>query len=153
MTATQVQERRSATLPIDVWLAASCASVPKARRLVRRAVTGRFPDEAADRLEVVVSELVTNAAKHAGSTGIHLSVTDAWPGALRIECWDASAGAPEPVLDQAVLAASGDAINIAELAEDGRGLFLSKALSNVFGCRAERTGKTMISVIDSAEPR
>jgi anti-sigma regulatory factor (Ser/Thr protein kinase) len=148
----QMQTRQPATLPIDVWLAANAASVPKARGLVREAVEGWFPDEATHRLEIVVTELVANAAEHAGGTGIHLLVKDAPHGALLVECWDGSDA--EPDVESGTPGADGDdGIDIAGLAEDGRGLFLSSAVSNDFHCRTEPTGKTMVSVIDPASPR
>jgi anti-sigma regulatory factor (Ser/Thr protein kinase) len=59
----------------------------RARRLVRRELTGRIPDELMPDLELLVTELVANGVRHGGAhadTEVHL-VLESRPPALHVE--------------------------------------------------------------------
>jgi anti-sigma regulatory factor (Ser/Thr protein kinase) len=79
-------------------------------------------------LELVVTEMVTNAVLHAG--GDFELVVERSHGAITIDVMDAS-GAP-PVVEHA-----------AGLGETGRGLYLVAALADDWGYQMHPTGKTV----------
>jgi anti-sigma regulatory factor (Ser/Thr protein kinase) len=70
---------------------ARAASVPAARRLVRQALSG-LPQGVVDRALLMVSELATNAFRHARST-FTVSVVRSG-GIVRVEVTDAGGGLP-----------------------------------------------------------
>ena len=84
-------------------------------------------DELMHTVELVISELVTNAVRHAGTGQVSLSVQLVQAG-LRIEVDDSN-----PVLPQLCLPD--------EHAENGRGLFLVAVLADRYGADPTPTGK------------
>ncbi|MGH3624026.1 MAG: ATP-binding protein [Sciscionella sp.] len=100
-----------------------------ARRFVRGILNRwQVPSELLEPAELVVSELVGNAVKHAdGATTLRLSKNDA---ELRIEVCDRGAGTP------VVLQAG-------PLEEGHRGLFIVQAVSTSWGCQPTEAGKTV----------
>ncbi|GGL05411.1 ATP-binding protein [Streptomyces flaveus] len=118
------------------------AAATAARHEVMDAIRGwgaSFDAEALDTVELVVSELITNAVRHAatGPSSVTVRLHDA---VLLIEVCDSS-----PVLPQPGLPGAG--------AESGRGLFLVSALADWYGVEPTPCGKRSwaeITVIDAA---
>ena len=80
-----------------LWLPPEPDSVAEARRATRE-VTQDTPQETQDAVELVVSELVTNAVKHAGmepTDRIELSASRS-PGRVRVEVGDCGPGFDAP---------------------------------------------------------
>ncbi|WP_432505796.1 ATP-binding protein [Kineococcus arenarius] len=112
------------TLPLP----AEAGSAARARRHVRRALTGQVPDEVVADAEVCASELVTNAVLHAGGTVLlTVHVTAA---AVRVEVVDTSPVTPQWV-PHSLTAAT------------GRGLPLITALTVARGSDPHDDGKTV----------
>jgi anti-anti-sigma regulatory factor len=103
-------------------------SLVKARSLVKRACTGWKVDTVADRAQIVTTELVANALRHAGTPmeltvslrqrALHLSVRDGCESAPRLGQED-------------------------ELGIDGRGLKIVEALANGWGSTPTENGKVV----------
>ena len=108
-------------------------SAADARRFVEHALRSWRCDDALDTAQLLVSELVSNAIRHAG-TPVRLTLRRE-PGGLRVEVRDGAPGAPRPRL------ADPDS-------EAGRGLFLVDHLAREWGVRPERRGKTVWFVLD-----
>lgn len=104
-------------------------------RLAREFLADSIPTSPAlETLDLIASELVTNAFKH-GSGGIRLSLEELSASHLRLQVsssYDVSTGAPDL-----------DALMVAEtLAERGRGLQIVNALSSEWGW--EIAGPTLL---------
>jgi anti-sigma regulatory factor (Ser/Thr protein kinase) len=112
------------------------AAAGVARRFARAALDAWHLDAAADAVELVVSELVTNAIRHAGpaAAGAPVWLVVAWGGdVIRVEVHDGDARhTPRPSAPVAD-----------ELAEGGRGLALIQALGLRWGCGPVRAGKSV----------
>jgi anti-sigma regulatory factor (Ser/Thr protein kinase) len=115
-------------------LPAEPASVPLARRHVAAVVEQLDIGDLGDTAVLVVSELVTNAVRHAG-TELQVTVV-AEPGVLRIEVEDGSSTLPES--REAGLFDAG-----------GRGLPLVAALADRWGTEATTTGKLVWAELDA----
>ncbi|MEU9877033.1 ATP-binding protein [Streptomyces phaeochromogenes] len=108
-------------------------SVPEARRGARSVLTEwRIPTDAAEAIELIVSELSTNAVRHARVPGRFFEVALTYDGqkTVEVEVSDASPRLPEhqvPLLD----------------AESGRGLPLVAALAESWELRGRVIGKTV----------
>jgi anti-sigma regulatory factor (Ser/Thr protein kinase) len=102
-----------------------------ARRFVRDALSAHLPaDDVAD-AELIATELVANAVRHAG-TPIELRVEGS-AGQLRIEVSDEATGAaPRPAPP-------------VPMAESGRGLQILSALSSSWGFEVGEVAKTVWS--------
>lgn len=109
------------------------SSAAEARRFVERTLGGWRCHDEVDVARLLVSELVSNAVRHAG-TPVRLTLSRD-RGGIRVEVADGSHGAPRPRL------AGGDA-------EAGRGLFLVDQLAGDWGVRQERRGKTVWFLLD-----
>ncbi|MFJ8046054.1 ATP-binding protein [Kitasatospora sp. NPDC096147] len=108
------------------------ASVPKARRWVRSQVAGwgvQLDDATLDAIEVVTSELATNAVRHTAGAMIILGV-HAHPDRRRllVEVHDGSAALPRPRV-------------VGPDDGNGRGLFLVKHLATGHGAELTERGK------------
>lgn len=107
------------------------ASIPAARRLVRGALAG---SPLVDDLELIVSELVTNAIRYtpSGRDGGTFTVKiRLGPGTARIEIEDDGNGQwTVPARDAAT--------------EGGRGLLLVAALADEFGCDVTRARRQVV---------
>lgn len=103
------------------------ASVPAARRLVKETMTG-LPADLVERALLMVSELATNALKHASSA---FTVTvDFTPARLKVEVADFGSGQP--------------AVRHPSPSEPtGRGLQIVGALSTDWGVENSRAGKVV----------
>ncbi|ANB08355.1 hypothetical protein SAM40697_4397 [Streptomyces ambofaciens] len=107
-------------------------AVRTARALVRRTLHGWGLDSAGDIAALLVSELVTNALRHAtGPIGVRLEHRPAGSvGVLLVEVSD-----PLPDLPRKRVAHPGD--------EDGRGLQLVASSARRWGTRPGEVGKTV----------
>jgi anti-sigma regulatory factor (Ser/Thr protein kinase) len=103
------------------------ATVPKIRRRVRRRLADWGVGEHSDVVELLVSEVVTNAMRHSWGAIMTISVDD---GALRCEVQDTN-----PAMPQVCHAHDGD--------ESGRGMYLMEALSNSWGSYRVPAGKVV----------
>ena len=114
-------------------LAADPASARQARAAVREALAAWGMDDPSGDAELLVSELVANAAEHAGSQQIGFVLRrHTEPGGQRgitCEVTDTS-----PALPQPRQASTGN--------ERGRGLAIIAALASASGVRPEARGKT-----------
>lgn len=104
-----------------------------ARAEVRRQLEGWGLADQSDTVELLVSELVTNALLHA-STRLRLTVTAAH-GVLRGEVSDASRRTPRVI--------GADSAETWRNSESGRGMFLVEALARRWGCHRDGPGKTV----------
>jgi anti-sigma regulatory factor (Ser/Thr protein kinase) len=113
-------------------------SVPVARARVRAALGMHGLGEYADDVEVIISELVTNAVRHAcdnGSMTIGVTLTAAGcPAAVTVAVSDASPHGPIRC-------------ETAAGSEQGRGLQIVHALSAHWGWRPEDGGKAVFAVL------
>ena len=110
-------------------LPARPASVSEARHLVRAVLMAGDRPDLLDSAELLVSEVVTNGVRHAG-TGLRLTLSRPAPDRVRIAVTD---WAPRAGLH--VRESSRDA-------EGGRGLFLVDHLSDGWGSLADGARKT-----------
>ncbi|MCX4455759.1 ATP-binding protein [Streptomyces sp. NBC_01728] len=109
---------------------ATSTAVTAARHQAVDAIAGwkaELDDEVVHTAELVISELVTNAVRHAGTGHVSMTVR-LIATVLRIEVCDSS-----PVLPQLGLPD--------ECSENGRGLFLVAALADQYGAEPTSTGK------------
>lgn len=102
------------------------ASAGRARELVMAHCTAWGLQSLCDDMALVVTELVANAVRHAG-TDIELSLTHIASG-VRVEVKD---GSRRPLRQRTALSSD----------EGGRGLLLVDALSNRYGVVGEEDGK------------
>ncbi len=118
--------------PTGVWVERSFppfAGAPAAARaLVTDALESQLDEQAMDEVRLVVSELVANAVRHAG-TDLVVRVRRL-PRAVRIEVADGSR--LPPVVQPVSLANSG-----------GRGMRIVDELTSAWGFSVERGGKTV----------
>lgn len=118
-------------------LPAAPASVFLARRFTRQLLDGwDLSQEQVESVELVVSELVTNAARHSeDAVEVGLSCVD---HLLRVEVGDSSHRMPAAV----------DASDVGEQATSGRGLLLVDALASRWGVESEGLGKLVWAEFD-----
>lgn len=110
-------------------------AVPRARRLVRSALREEMPDVAGD-AELVISELVTNAALHGGAP---ITVRVLVNRVARLEVHDTGRSAP------ILLRQGTDAMT-------GRGLSMVAAIASAWGVEPAEDGKTVWAVLDANQP-
>jgi anti-sigma regulatory factor (Ser/Thr protein kinase) len=104
-----------------------------ARRMSRRALAGWRLEALAPVVELLVSEVVTNAVRHAGSPGqIELRIDG---DVLRVEVTDAVAGHPEPR-------------HPAPEDPSGRGLSIVDTVASRWGIEPAPEGKTVWFELD-----
>ncbi|HSM65636.1 MAG TPA: ATP-binding protein, partial [Ilumatobacteraceae bacterium] len=113
------------------------ARSPAAAGSVRRTLAHELDvaDDLADDIELVVSELVTNVVRHAGTDG----EVEVWscPDEVRIEVHDAAAAVPH------MRAAGGSG--------GGFGLRIVDRLATAWGHRSSRRGKTVWAVLSAVD--
>lgn len=107
----------------------TASSVPKARAITRRQLAVWGAATHSDTAELLVTELMTNALRHAPASRIRLTLSSR-QGSLLCEVRDDCSA--HPVVSQA----HGQD-------ESGRGLFLVQQLSDRWGSRPSGTGKTV----------
>ncbi|MEU3523172.1 ATP-binding protein [Streptomyces sp. NPDC038707] len=116
---------------------ASPIAVTDARHRAVRAIgrwSGVWDAEVPQRAELVLSELLTNAVRHAGSSHILLTLHPL-VDVLRIEVHDTSASLPQAVLPDTY-------------SENGRGMLLVSALADRYGTERNHRGKCCWTEID-----
>jgi anti-sigma regulatory factor (Ser/Thr protein kinase) len=106
---------------MSIVLDADTSQVAAARRFVRRLLGDSVPVDVASDLQLIASELFTNAVEHGGAPTVELVVesTDQYAGVVVAS--GGPAGGVRPVIDWAV--ADVDALN-------GRGLGIVRRLSD-----------------------
>jgi DNA-binding response OmpR family regulator len=109
----------------------------EARRVVRDVLLHWGYGDLLDDAALVVSELVTNAVRHAGSASI--VVVNRTEGGIRVEVRDEGPGAPD-------LAPSPTD------AEHGRGLMIVAALATAWGVEDDETSKTVWVELGASDP-
>ena len=109
-------------------------AVAQARQEVRRRCGPLVPPPVLEQLDLVVSEIVSNAVRHGGSGQVELHV-EVQPREVRVGVSDAAAGRP------VVREAGPDE-------EHGRGVLLVQELSSAWGVLAEPPGKQVWASID-----
>ncbi|TDB85429.1 ATP-binding protein [Actinomadura sp. KC216] len=121
----------------ELTLPAEHEAVPQARRFSRSVTTGSDIGHVGDDAEVLVSELVTNAVRHAAAVpGTVLSLRMLRAGdRLRIEVHDQSAGVPRTRF------ADGGGVDLME--ETGRGWFLVAIMADRHGTDHTPSGKAV----------
>ncbi|MFE7481725.1 ATP-binding protein [Streptomyces sp. NPDC057552] len=130
--------RRTPDVPPQATYSAEPTSVGPARRYVREAAAYQEPsigEDALDTLELLASELVTNAVRYGSEPGDSFKVTvAAEPGKCRVEVHDTRRRTPRlrPVSDQRVR---------------GRGLHLVEALASRWGVAERPFGKVVWVVV------
>ncbi|MEU8132610.1 ATP-binding protein [Streptodolium elevatio] len=130
----------SASMVFSLCLPATVEAVPRARHALRGSIRGEIPGEPLDVLELLVSELVTNAVQHSPqSTTVTVEVLRG-DRTIRIAVTDAGALLPRPRRAKSVAEASAD--------EHGRGLLLVEALAESWGSRPVPGGKVVWCDVD-----
>ena len=132
--ARKVRARDSVTATFELELQPERANVALARRFVIDAVHRLGMDQLSDVVELLASEVVTNAVLHAG-TELHVRVFSA-NGGVRIEVSDGAGGAPTRR-------------NYSPEAATGRGMGLVEALASDWGTTARGAGKTVWFTVDA----
>jgi anti-sigma regulatory factor (Ser/Thr protein kinase) len=132
---------RTHPLPADrsaAWhLPGEAGQVPRCRRAVRRTLASWGLSQLADTVELMVSELLTNAIQHAGGQVRVRLERDA--GTLLCEVCDSVRSLP--------LLQSPPAT-----AERGRGILLVSELSRTWGCRRTASGKVVWFTVRLPDP-
>lgn len=124
-------ESQAGPLLLSLRVAATVEAVPKARHALRRVLAERAPEAPVDTLELLLSELVTNAVQYS-ATGRSVAVAVLRrENSIRIAVIDNESAPPEP----------GDAVDL--LDEHGRGLFLVEAMSEEWGSYCVPDGKVV----------
>ena len=124
----------SLTATFELELQPERANVALARRFVIDAVHRLGMEQLSDVVELLASEVVTNAVLHAG-TELHVRVFQA-NGGVRIEVTDGARGAPTRR-------------NYSAEAATGRGMGLVEALASDWGTTAQKGGKTVWFTVDA----
>ncbi|MFD7645942.1 ATP-binding protein [Kitasatospora sp. NPDC059795] len=118
------------------------SSVPKARRWVRSQVTGwgvRLDDTARDAIDLVTSELATNAVRHTVGAMITLGVyVHPHLRRLVVEVYDGSAALPRPR-------------SVGPDDASGRGMFLVEHLAAAHGTELTERGKKVWAELELPE--
>jgi anti-sigma regulatory factor (Ser/Thr protein kinase) len=121
--------------PLALQLAPTPVTGPLARAFIAAALATRLPDAVVDSVLLLVSELVTNAIRHASSPArLELMIRET---TVRVEVIDAS---PQPPLLQRPAGALSS--------EDGRGMFLVEALADRWGYELLESGKCVWFEVD-----
>jgi len=116
---------------LSLRVAATVEAVPKARHALRRVLAERVPGAPADTLELLLSELVTNAVQHS-ATGRSVAVAILRrENSIRIAVIDNEAAPPAP----------GEVVDL--LDEHGRGLLLVEAMAEEWGSYPVPDGKVV----------
>jgi DNA-binding NarL/FixJ family response regulator len=114
---------------LDATYASDLLSPRAARRDLRKALAARMEPDALATVELLTTELVTNAVQHAASTAqVTAAVT---PRGLRVAVIDGGPGVPAVRYGGPVEA------------ESGRGLALVESLSNAWGIEQSAFGKAV----------
>jgi serine/threonine-protein kinase RsbW len=116
----------STPIELSITLPSHPAAAGTARRLARELASPATVDS----VELLVSELVTNAVLHAHEGNVLELKISAWEDCVRVEVRDSSSHLPQMLLP-------------ADWGVHGRGLFLVDALADRWGSEPTPTGKTV----------
>ncbi|WP_433893275.1 ATP-binding protein [Streptomyces sp. CA-111067] len=136
-----------------IGLPHSPSAVPLARAMVRDVLAelGQASGPDTDTAELLTAEVVTNAVEHTDSGPIELSV-ELLPQGFQVEVHDPGHEVPyaltsvdpsNPLMPSQQAQMDQEVPRIEDLAENGRGLLLIRALSSDSGCRLTGTGKAV----------
>lgn len=125
-----------ATVVLSLHLPATVEAVPQARHALRGSVRAGIPAEPLDTLELLVSELVTNAVQHAPHTSTVTVELLRTGRTMRIAVTDAGVLLPRP------------RTSVESADEHGRGLMLVEALASCWGSRPVPGGKVVWCDVD-----
>ncbi|GEB57165.1 hypothetical protein GCM10017674_78550 [Streptomyces gardneri] len=146
MTAAPPARRRTQVCPgYSIGLACWASSVPLARMAARTTLRcWGLPKETAEGVALVVTELVSNAVRHASLANLespercHLMLELTTPDTIRVTVYDSSPRRP-------VLRHPGDDDT------SGRGLYLVAALAANWGVRPVTDGKAVWAVLKAGQ--
>ncbi|MCF2533047.1 ATP-binding protein [Yinghuangia soli] len=130
------QQPGHTTVVLSLHLPATVEAVPRARHALRGSVRADIAAEPLDTLELLVSELVTNAVQHAPQTSTVTVELLRTGRTLRIAVTDAGALLPRPRTP------------VQSADEHGRGLMLVEALAEDWGSRPVPGGKVVWCDVD-----
>lgn len=117
---------------------AELESARRARQLIRAAIAVWGLDGLADAAETIVTELTSNAIRHAPRRYFRVEITRLSATTVRISVSDRSRKVPQVTIPDFE-------------AETGRGLLLVEALSTVWGCDEKGWGKVVWAQLDVPE--
>ncbi|MFI6979737.1 ATP-binding protein [Embleya sp. NPDC050154] len=132
-------ESSAGPLLLSLRLTATVEAVPRARHALRRVLGERVPDAPVDTLELLLSELVTNAVKHSVRGHTVAVAILRRENSIRIAVVDNDPALPEP----------GDAVDL--LDEHGRGLLLVDAMAEEWGSYPVPDGKVVWCDVKTVE--
>jgi anti-sigma regulatory factor (Ser/Thr protein kinase) len=138
-TRARARGTQRTRLNLQVTLPTDDGAVRLARRVTRDVLARWWLDHVQDTAVLLVSELVTNAVRHARGThaiALDLEIGATW---LRIEVQDADPRWPKPRVPD-------------RLDESGFGLVLVDALAGNWGVRETATGKAVWAELDTRFP-
>jgi anti-sigma regulatory factor (Ser/Thr protein kinase) len=138
-TRARARGTQRTRLNLQVTLPTDDGAVRLARRVTRDVLARWRLDHVQDTAVLLVSELVTNAVRHARGTyaiALDLEIGATW---LRIEVQDADPRWPKPRVPD-------------RLDESGFGLVLVDALAGNWGVRQTATGKAVWAELDTRFP-
>jgi anti-sigma regulatory factor (Ser/Thr protein kinase) len=127
---------------LDPWAVSSTYELPSrpssarlARRLARGAMNG-CPEPLVETAELLITELISNAVRHAGSPPILRIDVDS--GTIRVAVSDSSSETPD--------------VRHTDLEDEGgRGLFLVDSLATSWGCTPTTDGKSVWFTLEDGE--
>jgi len=124
---------------LSLRVAATVEAVPRARRALRRVLSEQAPGAPTDTLELLLSELVTNAVRHS-ATGRSVAVAILRrENSIRIAVIDNESAPPAP----------GDGVDLFD--EHGRGLLLVEAMAEEWGSYPVPEGKVVWCDVKTVE--
>ncbi|MDI2126331.1 ATP-binding protein [Yinghuangia seranimata] len=137
LTASATESARQPVVVLCLRLPVTVEAVPTARHALRGSVRALIPSGPLDILELLVSELVTNAVRHSPHSGTVTVEVLRRERSVRIAVTDAAATLlPRPRTP------------VATADEHGRGLMLVEALAEDWGSRLVPGGKVVWCDVD-----
>jgi anti-sigma regulatory factor (Ser/Thr protein kinase) len=116
---------------LSLRLAATVEAVPRARHALRQVLSARVPGAPFDVLELLLSELVTNAVQHSTQGRTVAVAVLRRENSIRIAVVDHTSALPAP----------GEAVDLFD--EHGRGLLLVEAMAEEWGSYPVPDGKVV----------
>ncbi|MFE3204984.1 ATP-binding protein [Embleya sp. NPDC059237] len=132
-------ESPAGPLLLSLCLSATVEAVPRARHALRAVLAERVPHAPVDTLELLLSELVTNAVQHSTRGRTVAVAVLRRENSIRIAVVDDDTALPE----------TGDAVDL--LDEHGRGLLLVEAMAEEWGSYPVPDGKVVWCDVKTVE--
>ncbi|NYI03307.1 ATP-binding protein [Allostreptomyces psammosilenae] len=144
----------SGPLLMSLRMRAQDAAVPRARHALLHSLPDGTSEEVAASLELLVSELVTNAVRHVGEGRVFAVSLLRGEGRLRLAVVDSDDSVPEQELADLRMreARTAQAPDPDHLAESGRGLLLVGAVADSWGSYQTPTGKVVWCDVSTPTP-